>query len=631
MAVWSISRTSCLVAAISLCALRVSAEFGYLAHGDGEGFKCAGVYGSPDKLQGRRSSIEVEFPPEPPSNITIAIFNYPDSRWIGVPVKEGTKIPDEDVDMPSTYINSAMDPENTDKEDGVQRFSVCEDDTIAMGLCSEVDRGRPLINDRDNSGNPRSFSSVIYSDYIMLSRSGAGFTRLEYKNWLSENNGTDTHDDSWVGKARTAVVDGATLEWTADGTLKLRYLVNTTGYYCVDAASTGDFTARAEWTSSHGLLPASEYPKMHIYLVLTIMYSAIAIAWAFMSWKVWSEILPVQNQLFGLVCLLAVDMGMNFGFWKHYNSTGVPSMVYSVFTLIIDAGRNSLSFFMLLVVSLGWGVVRPSLGKTMIRCILLAIVHFSAGCLYGAGILFRDPHDSGPLGLIYVVPLSLSMTLFYTWTLSAIINTTQVLIERQQTYKLSMYNKLWRLLIVCLILLFVFFVFNILHTVFYERLSVAAQSWKWRWFWTDGWLNIEYFVALSIILYWWRPTSQNYRYSLEEIAGDELDAMAREHANDVRDSFDNPRMGENLELNDLDPAANKKTGRASSFSGDDVHFVINNDDVDFSSDDENERPHKANDDINGDNHVHGSQSSPNAELPASSSNSSSTHRQNGNQ
>ncbi|KAJ1851408.1 hypothetical protein LPJ57_007838 [Coemansia sp. RSA 486] len=267
----------------------------------------------------------------------------------------------------------------------------------------------------------------------------------------------------------------------------------------------------------------------------------------------------------------------------------------------------------------------------MIRCILLAIVHFSAGCLYGAGILFRDPHDSGPLGLIYVVPLSLSMTLFYTWTLSAIINTTQVLIERQQTYKLSMYNKLWRLLIVCLILLFAFFVFNILHTVFYERLSVAAQSWKWRWFWTDGWLNIEYFVALSIILYWWRPTSQNYRYSLEEIAGDELDAMAREHANDARDSFDNPRMGENLELNDLDPAANKKTGRASSFSGDDVHFVINNDDVDFSSDDENERPHKPNDDINGDNHVHGSQSSPNAELSASSSNPSSTHRQNGNQ
>ncbi|KAJ1721683.1 hypothetical protein LPJ53_003810 [Coemansia erecta] len=589
MAVWSASRVAALVLGMSLWALRASAEIGYLAHGDGEGFKCAGVYGSPNKLQGRRSAIEVEIPPEPPSDITIAIFNYPDSKWIGIPVKEGTKLPDEAIDMPATYINSDRDPENTDQEAGVQRFSVCANETIAMGLCSEIDRGRPLINDRDNDGKPRSFTSVVYADYIMLSRSGTGSTRLEYKAWLDAHNGTDPHDDSWKSKARSSVIDGTTIEWTADGTLKLRYLVNTTGFYCVDAASTGDFTARAEWTNSYGLLPASEYPKMYVYLLLMIAYAGIAIAWAFMSWRVWSEILPVQNQLLGLTCLLAVDMGMNFGFWKHYNTTGTPSMVYSIFTLIIDAGRNSLSFFMLLVVALGWGVVRPSLGKTMIRCILLAIVHFSAGCLYSAGILFRDPHDQEPLGLIYVIPLSLSMTMFYTWTLSAIINTTHVLIERQQSYKLSMYNKLWRLLVVCLLLLLVFFIFDVLHTVFYERLSVAARSWKWRWFWTDGWLNFEYFVAIAIILYWWRPTSQNYRYSLEEIASDEVDAMAREHVGNGNDSFDNPRMGEDLELAEFDLSAAKRDNRKASFSGDDVQFVINNDEVDFSSDSDEEQ------------------------------------------
>ncbi|KAJ2814347.1 hypothetical protein IWW50_007159, partial [Coemansia erecta] len=280
-----------------------------------------------------------------------------------------------------------------------------------MNLCTDADLGRPLINDRDDNGQPRSFKSAIYSDYLMLSRSGIGYTRLEHKVRTQGSNSTDDNDEAWHSEARTTVVDSATLEWSSDGTLKVRYYVNTTGFYCVDAASLGDFTARVEWQNINGLLPASEYPKMHVYLVLMIAYIAIAAAWAFMSWRVWSEILPVQNQLLGLVCLLAVDMGMNFGFWKYYNSTGAPSTVYSVFTLVIDAGRNSLSFFMLLVVSLGWGVVRPSLGKTMIRCVLLAIVHFTAGCLYGAGILFRDPHESGPLGLIYVIPLSMSLSL----------------------------------------------------------------------------------------------------------------------------------------------------------------------------------------------------------------------------
>ncbi|KAJ2384042.1 hypothetical protein GGI23_007018 [Coemansia sp. RSA 2559] len=379
------------------------------------------------------------------------------------------------------------------------------------------------------------------------------------------------------------MLDSATLQWLADGTLKIKYIVRRNGFFCVDAASKGDFTASVRWINSHGLLPGSEYPKIYIYFSLMLAYVLIAIAWGFMSWKVWSEILPVQNQLFGLICLLAVDMGMNFGFWRYYNTTGSPSMVFSIFTLVIDAGRNSLSFFMLLVVSLGWGVVRPSLGKTMIRCILLAIVHFSAGCLYSAGILFRDPQESGPLGLVYVIPLSLSMTLFYAWILSAIINTTHLLIERQQSYKLAMYNNLWRLLLVCLVLLIAFSVLNILHTLFYSHISIAARSWKWLWFWTDGWLNFEYFAALCVILYWWRPTSQNYRYSLEELAGDEDEALEREQIADDHDSFDNPRMGENLELEDMSASAIKD--RHVSDLGNDAQFVINEDDLEFNSDD----------------------------------------------
>ncbi|KAJ1810041.1 hypothetical protein LPJ77_001210 [Coemansia sp. RSA 2523] len=564
-----------LLLASSLGSFLAAADSTYLTHGEGEGFKCAGIYGSPGERKGRRSVIEIEVPPVPPSDIALAIFNFPDSKWIGLPIRNGAKVPDDEVGELGAYISSRN--AGRDASD-VQRFVICDNETITMNLCTEADLGRPLINDRDDSGNPRSFASVVYSDYLMLSRSGIGYTRLEDKE-RTDKKATD--GDAWHAKARTTVVDGATLEWAADGTLTVRYYVNTTGFYCVDAASTGDFNARVEWHNVNGLLPASEYPKMHVYMGLMIAYILIALAWAFMSWRVWSEILPVQNQLLGLIVLLAVDMGMNFGFWKYYNSTGTPSIVYSVFTLVIDAGRNSLSFFMLLVVSLGWGVVRPSLGKTMIRCVLLAIVHFTAGCLYGAGILFRDPHESGPLGLIYVIPLSMSLSLFYIWIMSSIITTINMLAERQQTYKLAMYTRLWRLLLVCLVLLFGFFVLNIVYTLSYSRILVAARSWQWLWFWTDGWLNLEYFVALCVILYWWRPTMENYRYGLEELAGDEIEAAEREQAFIDHDSFDNPRMGENLELDDM---GEMPKPRSASVSGDAVQFVINDDDDDEDDD-----------------------------------------------
>jgi hypothetical protein len=51
---------------------------------------------------------------------------------------------------------------------------------------------------------------------------------------------------------------------------------------------------------------------------------------------------------------------------------------------ILDAGRNALSFFLLLVVSLGLSVVRESLGPVLKRCTILAGLHF----VFGG----EDPH-----------------------------------------------------------------------------------------------------------------------------------------------------------------------------------------------------------------------------------------------
>jgi hypothetical protein len=46
---------------------------------------------------------------------------------------------------------------------------------------------------------------------------------------------------------------------------------------------------------------------------------------------------------------------------------------------ILNAGRNSLSFFLLLIVSMGLSVVTPSLGPIMNRVRLLTAVHFIFG------------------------------------------------------------------------------------------------------------------------------------------------------------------------------------------------------------------------------------------------------------
>jgi hypothetical protein len=49
---------------------------------------------------------------------------------------------------------------------------------------------------------------------------------------------------------------------------------------------------------------------------------------------------------------------------------------------ILNAARNSISFWLLCITCMGYGVVRPSLGPLMNRVRLLALVHFVFGILY---------------------------------------------------------------------------------------------------------------------------------------------------------------------------------------------------------------------------------------------------------
>ena len=70
---------------------------------------------------------------------------------------------------------------------------------------------------------------------------------------------------------------------------------------------------------------------------------------------------------------------------------------------VLDAGRNSMSFFMLLVVSLGLSVVTESLGRTMFRCKLLAGAHFVFGSKfsqYGVGKTYNYLQFCMPLALL---------------------------------------------------------------------------------------------------------------------------------------------------------------------------------------------------------------------------------------
>ncbi|KAF3910840.1 hypothetical protein ABW20_dc0105083 [Dactylellina cionopaga] len=346
----------------------------------------------------------------------------------------------------------------------------------------------------------------------------------------------------------------------------IKYEIKKTGFYCVATwgYAAKHYSGAVEFRNSYGELPASQIPKLPFYGGITILYALIGIFWGFLYVQHRRDILPVQNYITAIVIFLIIEMLMTWGFYDYMNIHGsnVVAKVFMVIVAILNAGRNSFSFFLLLIVCMGYGVVKPSLGSLMWYCRALALAHFVFGVIYSVSSLaIVSPETAGPLVLFVILPLAATLTAFYVWTLNSLNLTMKELLDRKQNVKALMYRRLWWVLLGSIVVIFGFFFINSLTFAGTGSPDFVPTHWQTRWFVLDGWLNLVYLVDLAVIAFLWRPTLNNRRFAMsDEIAQDDDgfeiaslagsddeegaiggDHMQQGHQPLPRDSFDQPR------------------------------------------------------------------------------------------
>lgn len=300
----------------------------------------------------------------------------------------------------------------------------------------------------------------------------------------------------------------------------INYPIKKTGFYCVItyAFSDTDYSAIVTFRNAYGELPAAQIAKLPFYGGLTITYAVLGAFWAFLYVQHRSDILPVQNYITATIVFLIIEQLMTWGFYDYQNRNGNNALnkVLMILVAIFNAGRNSLSFFLLLIVCMGYGVVKPSLGKTMIYVRVLAVAHFVFGVIYAVASLSVTPDSAGPLVLLVILPLSATLTAFYVWTLNSLSATMKDLIDRKQKTKAMMYKKLWWCILGSIMVIFGFFFINSFVFAGRSETNFVPEHWQTRWFVLDGWLNLVYLFDFAFIAYLWRPTANNRRFAMSE-------------------------------------------------------------------------------------------------------------------
>ncbi|KAI3398460.1 hypothetical protein diail_9141 [Diaporthe ilicicola] len=391
----------------------------------------------------------------------------------------------------------------------------------------------------------------------------------------------------------------------------IKYEIKKTGYYCVlmDKYTANDYTAIVEFRNAFGELPATQIPKLPFYGGITILYALVAVFWGFLYYQHHADILAVQNYITAILLFLVVEMLMTWGFYDYLNRNGsnVGSKVLLVVVGVLNAARNSFSFFLLLIVCMGYGVVKPTLGRTMIYVRWLAIAHFVFGLVYAITSLLITPDSAGPFVLLIVLPLAATLTAFYVWTLNSLNFTLKDLRERKQHAKEAMYKKLWWCILLSILVIFAFFFFNSFSFASASDPDYVPFHWKSRWFVLDGWLNLVYFADVAWIAYVWRPTANNRRFAMsDEIAQDDdgtfeinnMDIGAPDDSDDEeanvgsKPAINTTRGGqtsgvENFQAQSAPPPANGSSQRPRASLDGETIFAIGDDDK-FSDDEDDE-------------------------------------------
>ena len=102
--------------------------------------------------------------------------------------------------------------------------------------------------------------------------------------------------------------------------------------------------------------------NLYFYGYTALATLAIAFLWAALYVVHWKEIIPLQNCITALIGLSMIEMGTWYFDYVNFNVTGFRPYVTTLWAVFMGSLRKALSRMLVLVVSMGYGVVRPTLG-----------------------------------------------------------------------------------------------------------------------------------------------------------------------------------------------------------------------------------------------------------------------------
>ncbi len=314
----------------------------------------------------------------------------------------------------------------------------------------------------------------------------------------------------------------------------------------------------------------------------TVAYLLIGLVWgAFNLWYL-KDLLKLQLFITGVFLLSLLESAFFYFHYQTINASGSRSPFIFTVATTISLGRRTVSRLLVLVVCMGYSIIKEQLGQKSFVIAVYGFTYFTVTCVSEiVNILYYKMHVLSPLvASLLSLPGLVVDALYYVWVLYELRNILRQLSVRKQVEKLVLYNRFKWLLIL-------YVVCSMVWTVYENFLQLQGRRehdkrWETNWT-TSAFWHMLYFVILVLTMILWNPRSNNKRYAFSQgfqaVATEDADEDERENLvemnsipiNDASDDEEEERTKKQKveKITSQKSGGDKKKNKLSGFSIDD--------------------------------------------------------------
>ncbi|XGW33641.1 hypothetical protein V3C99_017780 [Haemonchus contortus] len=279
-----------------------------------------------------------------------------------------------------------------------------------------------------------------------------------------------------------------------------------------------NITITVKWRQPHGFLSAIDYPLLRFYVLMCVFYGTLAFIWMVLCIKYYKDILRIQYWIGAVIVLGMIEKAFFLAEYSTMNNSGRSVEGVLELAELVSCAKRTMSRVLVIIVTVGYGVVKPRLGNTLSQVAGVGLVYFVFCAIEGLARVSKNHVEAAKQKQFAALPLVITEMVIFYWIFTSLGSTMRTLKLRRNEVKLTVYRHFMSTLVFAAIASVIFMMWSLLYHIF----PTCLKDWKELWVDTAFW-HVLFCFILVVIVVLWRPSVNNQRYAFTPLLDDSED------------------------------------------------------------------------------------------------------------